>query len=109
MHRRIVETLRKEGRSSSVIADLKSLFINPMSTRVPAHKTGRHQIYVHSKTTIVDEAVTIIVSDNVNHRSMDGARDSEIAVASFTCHPQRQYHMEMFTDSDCRLNVTGNP
>jgi phospholipase D1/2 len=32
---------------------------------------------------IVDDAVTIIGSANINQRSMDGARDSEIGVASF--------------------------
>jgi len=105
MYRRIVETLKKEGRSSESPKDYlnfyalarreissnitksssseSSLFMNPLSTRVLAHKTGRHQIYVHSKMLIVDDAVAIIGSANVNQRSMDGARDSEIAVASY--------------------------
>jgi phospholipase D1/2 len=45
--------------------------------------TRRHLVYVHSKMLIADDAVTIIGSANINQRSMDGARDSEIAVASF--------------------------
>lgn len=46
-------------------------------------RTRRHLVYVHSKMLIVDDAVTIIGSANINQRSMDGARDSEIAVASY--------------------------
>ena len=37
-------------------------------------------IYVHSKIMIVDDQVAIIGSANVNDRSMDGSRDSELAV-----------------------------
>ncbi len=37
-------------------------------------------VYVHSKLMIVDDVVTIIGSANVNDRSMNGDRDSEIAV-----------------------------
>jgi len=33
----------------------------------------RHQIYVHLKMLIVDDAVTIIRSANINQLSMDGA------------------------------------
>ena len=37
-------------------------------------------IYVHSKTMIVDDRITIIGSANINDRSMLGDRDSEVAV-----------------------------
>lgn len=38
------------------------------------------QIYVHTKLMIVDDRVVIIGSANINDRSMEGNRDSEIAV-----------------------------
>jgi len=55
----------------------------PGSAEETLNKTRRHLVYVHSKMLIVDDAVTIIGSANINQRSMDGARDSEIAVASY--------------------------
>ncbi len=38
----------------------------------------RHQVYVHSKMMIVDDEVACIGSANINQRSLDGCRDSEI-------------------------------
>lgn len=46
-------------------------------------KTRRHQIYIHSKMMIVDDAVALIGTANVNQRSMDGCRDSEIMMTSW--------------------------
>jgi phospholipase D1/2 len=43
-------------------------------------RTRRHQIYVHSKMAIFDDEYVLIGSANINQRSMDGARDTEIAV-----------------------------
>lgn len=43
----------------------------------------RFMIYVHSKFAIFDDAVAIIGSANINSRSMDGSRDSEIATMSW--------------------------
>lgn len=40
----------------------------------------RFMIYVHSKMLIVDDSYAIIGSANINQRSMDGSRDTEIAV-----------------------------
>eukprot|EP01016_Furgasonia_blochmanni_P054772 TRINITY_DN9067_c0_g1_i3.p1 TRINITY_DN9067_c0_g1~~TRINITY_DN9067_c0_g1_i3.p1 ORF type:complete len:270 (+),score=60.57 TRINITY_DN9067_c0_g1_i3:109-810(+) len=37
-------------------------------------------VYVHSKLMIVDDKLVIMGSANINDRSMDGARDSEIAI-----------------------------
>ena len=37
-------------------------------------------IYVHAKMMVVDDKVAIIGSANINDRSMQGHRDSEIAV-----------------------------
>jgi phospholipase D1/2 len=40
-------------------------------------------IYVHAKMMIVDDEYIIIGSANINQRSMDGARDSEIAMGAY--------------------------
>jgi len=39
-----------------------------------------NQIYVHSKLMIIDDKITMIGSANINDRSLNGDRDSEIAV-----------------------------
>ena len=46
-------------------------------------KTRRHQIYIHSKMMIVDDDVVQIGTANINQRSMDGCRDSEIMMTSW--------------------------
>ena len=38
------------------------------------------QVYVHSKIMVIDDVAAIIGSANINDRSMQGSRDSEIAV-----------------------------
>jgi len=61
------------------------------STRAPLPKTDeprlartrRHLIYVHSKMVIVDDEIALIGSANINQRSLDGARDSELVVGSW--------------------------
>lgn len=47
------------------------------------NRTRRHQIYVHSKMFIVDDTMSLIGSANVNQRSLDGSRDSEIVLAAY--------------------------
>lgn len=37
-------------------------------------------VYVHSKLMIVDDRFAILGSANINDRSMNGGRDSELAV-----------------------------
>ncbi|XP_041005424.1 phospholipase D alpha 1-like isoform X1 [Juglans microcarpa x Juglans regia] len=48
-----------------------------------AQKARRFMIYVHAKMMIVDDEYIIIGSANINQRSMDGARDSEIAMGAY--------------------------
>lgn len=40
-------------------------------------------IYVHSKGMIVDDEYVIIGSANINQRSLEGTRDSEIAMGAY--------------------------
>ncbi|KAF5456726.1 hypothetical protein F2P56_026173 [Juglans regia] len=51
-----------------------------------AQEARRFMIYVHAKMMIVDDEYIIIGSANINQRSMDGARDSEIAMGAFQPH-----------------------
>eukprot|EP00667_Euglena_gracilis_P001605 EG_transcript_1604 len=46
-------------------------------------QSRRHQIYVHSKMAIFDDEYVIVGSANINQRSMDGTRDTEIAVGGY--------------------------
>lgn len=48
-----------------------------------AQKHRRFMVYVHSKLMIVDDAYLIIGSANINQRSMDGHRDTEIAIGCY--------------------------
>ncbi|XP_006657113.2 phospholipase D alpha 2-like [Oryza brachyantha] len=48
-----------------------------------AQKSRRFMIYVHSKMMIVDDEYIIVGSANINQRSMDGGRDTEIAMGAF--------------------------
>ncbi|KAK9829228.1 hypothetical protein WJX72_004613 [[Myrmecia] bisecta] len=48
-----------------------------------AQKYRRFMIYVHSKLMIVDDEFIILGSANINQRSLDGARDTEMAVGAF--------------------------
>ncbi|KAM7255540.1 hypothetical protein ACFE04_008438 [Oxalis oulophora] len=48
-----------------------------------AQKRRRFMVYVHSKVMIVDDAYILIGSANVNQRSMDGKRDTEIAIGCY--------------------------
>ena len=43
----------------------------------------RHPIYVHSKMSIFDDEYVLVGSANINQRSLDGSRDSEIAVGGY--------------------------
>ncbi|CAM8901866.1 unnamed protein product [Rhodiola kirilowii] len=43
----------------------------------------RFMIYVHSKAMIVDDEYVLIGSANINQRSMEGTRDSELAMGAY--------------------------
>ncbi|KAJ0242382.1 Phospholipase D alpha 4 [Hirschfeldia incana] len=48
-----------------------------------AQRNRRFMVYVHSKIMIVDDAYVLIGSANINQRSMDGCRDTEIAIGCY--------------------------
>ncbi|XP_022731363.1 phospholipase D alpha 1-like isoform X2 [Durio zibethinus] len=59
---------------------------DPNSDYGRAQQARRFMIYVHAKMMIVDDEYIIIGSANINQRSMDGGRDSEIAMGAFQPH-----------------------
>ncbi|KAF7817249.1 phospholipase D alpha 1-like [Senna tora] len=63
----------------------------PDSDYSRSQKCRRFMIYVHAKMMIVDDEYIIIGSANINQRSMDGGRDSEIAMGAF-----QPYHLTSY-------------
>ncbi|KAL0337450.1 UNVERIFIED_CONTAM: Phospholipase D alpha 1 [Sesamum calycinum] len=61
---------------------------DPDTDYARAQEARRGMIYVHAKMMIVDDEYIIIGSANINQRSMDGARDSEIAMGAY-----QPYHL----------------
>ncbi|ESW11239.1 hypothetical protein PHAVU_008G013400 [Phaseolus vulgaris] len=53
------------------------------SPQVASRNSQRFMIYVHSKGMIVDDEYVILGSANINQRSMEGTRDSEIAMGAY--------------------------
>ncbi|XP_057516724.1 phospholipase D gamma 1-like [Amaranthus tricolor] len=49
-------------------------------------RSRRFMIYVHSKGMIVDDEFLLMGSANINQRSMEGTRDTEIAVGAYQPH-----------------------
>ncbi|KAG9146826.1 hypothetical protein Leryth_005143 [Lithospermum erythrorhizon] len=57
-------------------------------------KSRRFMVYVHSKLMIVDDAYIMIGSANINQRSMDGSRDTEIAVGCYQTKTKQQSYID---------------
>ncbi|PON64049.1 Phospholipase D [Trema orientale] len=51
-----------------------------------SRKNRRFMIYVHSKGMIVDDEYVILGSANINQRSLEGTRDTEIAMGAYQPH-----------------------
>lgn len=49
-------------------------------------KSRRFMIYVHSKGMIVDDEYVLMGSANINQRSLEGTRDTEIAMGAYQPH-----------------------
>ncbi|EOL9069294.1 phospholipase D-like domain-containing protein [Cronobacter turicensis] len=76
-----------EGQSENYYTDIPmdacNQYVTLLNLRDHAQINGMvvtEQIYVHSKLTIVDDRYVLIGSANINDRSLDGDRDSELAV-----------------------------
>ncbi|CAL9178231.1 phospholipase D gamma 1-like [Musa acuminata AAA Group] len=65
-------------------SDLNSASQNAeISPQALAKKNRRFMIYVHSKGMIVDDEFVIMGSANINQRSLEGTRDTEIAMGAY--------------------------
>ncbi|XP_015878934.3 phospholipase D delta [Ziziphus jujuba] len=53
------------------------------SSSSSARKHRRFMIYVHAKGMIVDDEYVLMGSANINQRSLDGSRDTEIAMGAY--------------------------
>ena len=54
-----------------------------LNLQASVQKFRRFMIYVHAKGMIVDDEYVIMGSANINQRSLDGSRDTEIAMGSY--------------------------
>lgn len=72
----------REAQGYGGISDAKSsAATNTPQTR--SQKSRRFMIYVHSKGMIVDDEYVILGSANINQRSLEGTRDTEIAMGAY--------------------------
>ncbi|XP_073003517.1 phospholipase D delta-like [Typha latifolia] len=103
MYKIVAETLQKEGLSESSHpedylnfyclgkrepapkenASSSTNYSNDNSALNSSQKFRRFMIYVHAKGMIVDDEYVIIGSANINQRSMEGSRDTEIAMGAY--------------------------
>lgn len=75
----------REAQDSNGIPEAKSS--NATCTpQVLSRKSRRFMIYVHSKGMIVDDEYVILGSANINQRSLEGTRDTEIAMGAYQPH-----------------------
>ncbi|EPS68272.1 hypothetical protein M569_06500, partial [Genlisea aurea] len=56
------------------------------SPQALTQKNRRFMIYVHSKGMIVDDEYVLLGSANINQRSLEGTRDTEIAMGGYQPH-----------------------
>ncbi|KAI7996034.1 Phospholipase D alpha 1 [Camellia lanceoleosa] len=73
---------------------------DPYTNYHRAQLARRFMIYVHANMMIVDDEYIIIGSANINQRSMDGARDTEIAMGGYQPH-------HLSTDKPARGQIYG--
>lgn len=56
---------------------------NPKRMQASVSKHRRFMIYVHAKGMVVDDEYVMLGSANINQRSLDGSRDTEIATGAY--------------------------
>ncbi|CAN6222926.1 unnamed protein product [Urochloa humidicola] len=102
MYKIVADALRKEGLNERHPQDYLNFYClgkrevlsdvlatnnsNENSALRLAQKFRRFMIYVHSKGMVVDDEFVLIGSANINQRSMDGSRDTEIAMGAYQPH-----------------------
>ncbi|PRQ57754.1 putative phospholipase D [Rosa chinensis] len=77
------------GNREAIDGNDTSVSGSPAAANTPqafSQKSRRFMIYVHSKGMIVDDEYVIVGSANINQRSMEGTRDTEIAMGAYQPH-----------------------
>lgn len=74
-------TPTKQESPDEVPSDLAAP--KPGSVAEKSRKSLRYMIYVHSKLAIFDDEYMVVGSANINERSLNGNRDSEMCVGAF--------------------------
>ncbi|CAH9096948.1 unnamed protein product [Cuscuta europaea] len=77
------------NREALDAGDVPTTTDNPAAANSPqalSRKHRRFMIYVHSKGMIVDDEYVILGSANINQRSLEGTRDTEIAMGAYQPH-----------------------
>ncbi|XP_044502403.1 phospholipase D beta 2-like [Mangifera indica] len=74
------------GNREAVDGSEPTIMGSPPAVNTPeilSQKSRRFMIYVHSKGMIVDDEYVLLGSANINQRSMEGTRDTEIAMGAY--------------------------
>nr|ADM21349.1 phospholipase D [Chorispora bungeana] len=74
---------RESGYNNESSSTIGSPTTNENTPQALCRKSRRFMIYVHSKGMVVDDEYVIIGSANINQRSMEGTRDTEIAMGAY--------------------------
>ncbi|KAM7260188.1 hypothetical protein ACFE04_015929 [Oxalis oulophora] len=75
------------GNRETLDSDAKPEKPNAANTpQARSQKSRRFMIYIHSKGMIVDDEYVILGSANINQRSLEGTRDTEIAMGAYQPH-----------------------
>lgn len=74
------------NREGSKDTSLSAILTSDKNIAVSCRKHRRFMIYVHAKGMIIDDEYVILGSANINQRSLDGSRDTEIAMGAYQPH-----------------------
>lgn len=78
-------------------------------TSHPSSSTRRHPIYVHSKMLIVDDEFCLVGSANINERSMNGSRDTELAVGCWQPEFTSNDDTQIMSNDDTQIDTPTTP
>ncbi|GFP82442.1 mitochondrial pyruvate carrier 1 [Phtheirospermum japonicum] len=77
----VIQESRYDGK-----VDVWALGVSPIEMAEVLCKNRRFMIYVHSKGMIVDDEYVLLGSANINQRSLECTRDTEIAMGAYQPH-----------------------
>ncbi|RAL44428.1 hypothetical protein DM860_011705 [Cuscuta australis] len=104
------EAIDNATDSNGTSSSLSSFSSSANTPQALSQRSRRFMIYVHSKGMIVDDEFVILGSANINQRSLEGTRDTEIAMGGYqpdhtwankNCRPHGQiygYRMSLWAE-----------